>query len=550
MSGPAGQPAGSKAPDDYGFELLQVSSPTHARGLEPKAQAWMDLMEADAADELQEPGARGAPRHRWHNLRSVGVGALALALLATAGLVLGRHSMFFSRARHMTSLWQSSRFLRLPDGVCADEWQPITNDLACQAAAKELGLPAPQLPLRRYTKRPTGCYFVPGTGGASGTLWMNTYSDNVGQVFDTAAGWVPQTLCARRGVGGTTPPPTTTAPVAPPQTVCQYVVGIDGHGTCPPSSVPLKESECREMPYHFGGMLHVPFMVDSPMDPHGCFFFRAHYYFNRNYGGMGRPQRKVYCKKCQTVPALTQHMGDWSEWGSDSPQTLALTRSASSRFRKISVGRCSDIHWHPIQEKAACEEAAKYLALTDIEASVTNYAERPEGCYYFRNYADGTETLWVDVNPWSRGKGAETSDLAAGGLRQPICSRQPTAGTASSVGGFAADRNMMGGTFTDHSKTYRKISMGRCMDNNWLPIMEPARCTAAATALGLADGQPQITSIADRPEGCYYFKNTEDLSVTLWLNTSPLSRGNGAQATDSAPKGFREPLCANPATVQ
>jgi len=459
----------------------------------------------------------------------------------------------------VTSLWQpapSPHYLRLPGGTCADGWQPITTDLACQAAAQSLGLPAPTLPLRRFTKRPTGCYFVPNSDPNSGTLWMNTFSNDVGEVFDNVAGWVPETICARRGASDTAPvpPPVTPAP-APAPVVCQYVVGLDGQAACPGSAVALNETECREMPYHFGGMLHSPFAVSNPVDPHGCFFFGAHYYYNVNPGGMGRPARKVYCKHCQAVPALSQHVGgDWTEWTSDSAQTLALARSTSSRFRKLSVGKCTDIHWYPIHAKGTCEEAARYLQLQDVEASITQYAERPEGCYYFRNYADGTQTLWVDLNPWSRGKGAETSDLASGGLRQPICSRQPTSGTAASGaapggGAYAADRSMIA-TSVDNTQPVCKISAGRCMDIHWRPILDADVCASAANILGLVDIVPTMMSHAEHPEGCYYFFNSEDLTATLWLNTSPLSRGNGAQVAQASPRGMRQPLCSNPAVAQ
>merc|ERR1740121_2608097 len=110
-------------------------------------------------------------------------------------------------------------------------------------------------------------------------------------------------------------------------------------------------------------------------------------------------------------------LGDWAEWGSGASASLTLARKVSSRFRKIATGSCTDIGWYPIRSKDACQEAAGYLGLMDKGADFTNFAGRPDGCYYFRNYQDTTETLWLNTNPYSKGNGAESSSLATGGLR-------------------------------------------------------------------------------------------------------------------------------------
>merc|ERR1712032_1263815 len=131
-------------------------------------------------------------------------------------------------------------------------------------------------------------------------------------------------------------------------------------------------------------------------------------------------------------------------------------------------GKCKDSGMHPIRSKAACEEASRYLALPDGSARITDIPERPDGCYYFRNYKDGTETLWLSSSPLSHGNGAETSDLERGSLRQPICSNEPLTGTAAEGPGKSE-------SLPPPSLPYRKIMSGHCKDIGMEPIVnDPA----------------------------------------------------------------------------
>jgi len=508
--------------------------------------------ECDSAGEGLQPRSPHQPcwlRRRVLTLvtvLAVGAAVASVALPPTRLLeVLTRpHRYLTPPGRWSTQLVDTSkrgspkrpRFLRIPAGTCADEWQPIITERACQTAAMDLSLHT-KPPLKTYSTRPSGCYFIQNEEEDHGTLWLTTHSDDVENTFDAKTGWVPEAVCERHGMSETRGPESAGAAESrEDETVCQYVVGAFGSATCPENAERLDESECRDMPYHFGGVLHVPFSFNSEWDPPGCFFFGTEYYYNKHRTGSGRDSRKVYCKRCQALPAA---VSDWSEWGNDSPQTLALARQASARFRKISSGKCSDMGWYAIHDQAACEEAAKYLALMDITAQSTGLEERPDGCYYFRNYEDGTETLWLDTNPMSRGNGAETSDFIKGSLRQPICAKLPIAGSAAAAPSPPKEHKAL-----THNSAFRLIRMGRCMDMQLEPILEFSVCQFAATELGLADITPKMTDLPDSPEGCYYFWNNEDLTHTLWLNSSPLSRGNGAQETSHPSRGLRQPLCA------
>jgi len=81
---------------------------------------------------------------------------------------------------------------------------------------------------------------------------------------------------------------------------------------------------------------------------------------------------------------------------------------------EISEGSCSDIGGLPINDVDLCQRAAAVLGVPDRTASMTNAVSRPEGCYVFRGFS-----LFMGVNPQSRGNGAETS--TPGRSRHPIC---------------------------------------------------------------------------------------------------------------------------------
>mmetsp|Transcript_26281 Transcript_26281/g.61294 ORF Transcript_26281/g.61294 Transcript_26281/m.61294 type:complete len:394 (-) Transcript_26281:105-1286(-) len=100
--------------------------------------------------------------------------------------------------------------------------------------------------------------------------------------------------------------------------------------------------------------------------------------------------------------------------------------------------------------------------------------------------------------------------------------------------------------FCKHSKVptrYQRIAKGICNDYGFLPISDESGCRGAAVELGLVDVNVYTASSAERPEGCYYFANLSDATGTLWLNTSPDSKGRGAQASEKDKSWARQPIC-------
>lgn len=108
-------------------------------------------------------------------------------------------------------------------------------------------------------------------------------------------------------------------------------------------------------------------------------------------------------------------------------------------FQKISFGACSWYGLHPVTGPAKCEEAAKELGLSDMTATSTGAASRPQGCYWYLD-----SQLWLGVNPLNEGLGMETSRASPMGTRHPICSseKQGTKWAVTSVVG-AAERQFL-----------------------------------------------------------------------------------------------------------
>lgn len=99
-----------------------------------------------------------------------------------------------------------------------------------------------------------------------------------------------------------------------------------------------------------------------------------------------------------------------------------IAASEDNQFEKLSRGSCTSEGLHIISDSAQCKAAAELLGLEGLlEVSPTSVVERPEGCYYFINATDKTRTLWLGTSPESVGKGAETSNIAKGWIREPIC---------------------------------------------------------------------------------------------------------------------------------
>jgi hypothetical protein len=504
------------------------------------------------------------------------------------------------------------KYMEVPEGLCDDfDWEAITDKVACETAATEMNLESKEVVHMTVAQWPNGCnYFRNATADGPDTLFLNrnpTYQGDGRSTTDLAQGGLRELICsipedkrlsqeASAGLQSTQAPaqaPSTTSskedaseedPCASSttsskedaseedeedkragggakrsdgedasagededateadraklsQVSCTFTVGKEGSNTCPEGSIPLIEDECRTMPYHFGGSLHTPFEVDSEIDPVGCFFNYPNYFYNTNPLGNAREHRTPYCKRCEVGDKGTQKMdgvdaGDWTEWDDNDGEKISI------RYRKIPLGKCSDLDLYPIFDRDECERASEELGLTDVPvpAMSTMLAERPAGCYYFRNYQDGTGTLWLNQNPYSKENGAETSDLAQGMLRQPVCAMKKGADLDES--NLEADM-----------PRYRKLTHGTCSDIGAHTIRSQVACEAAARSLGLVDTVSSAVDRDDRPEGCYYFRNFEDLTATLWINTNEAAKGKGSETSDEAEGLMRQPICDTDAPV-
>eukprot|EP00443_Scrippsiella_acuminata_P091355 CAMPEP_0115463132 /NCGR_PEP_ID=MMETSP0271-20121206/48184_1 /TAXON_ID=71861 /ORGANISM="Scrippsiella trochoidea, Strain CCMP3099" /LENGTH=608 /DNA_ID=CAMNT_0002889945 /DNA_START=26 /DNA_END=1849 /DNA_ORIENTATION=- len=113
---------------------------------------------------------------------------------------------------------------------------------------------------------------------------------------------------------------------------------------------------------------------------------------------------------------------DWLHGWPREKKAWCCQHAGRACFRKISVGACADVDMQPISDSKGCKRAALAMRYASENVSYTkDSVNRPEGCYTLHHLQDGTRTLWLNSNPRSRGKGAETSIPAEGLFRHPIC---------------------------------------------------------------------------------------------------------------------------------
>lgn len=134
-----------------------------------------------------------------------------------------------------------------------------------------------------------------------------------------------------------------------------YFAGTDSASHCPRGTVSLNETECRGMPKAFGGMLHDPFVMNSPTDPKGCFRLagpHGFFYYNTHASGSGGKERTPYCKR----PHISEYVV-----GSDG------------------AGQCS-YGTDPVSE-FECRDMSKVFGGTPHEPFLENSASDPKGCF-------------------------------------------------------------------------------------------------------------------------------------------------------------------------
>lgn len=338
--------------------------------------------------------------------------------------------------------------------------------------------------------------------------------------------------------------------------MCEYVHQSEpGVNVCPDGMRPLAEPECRDMPFFYGGAYggrvgHPPATQEAP-DLTGCYFFGGEYRFSSALEGTEHAEHIMYCKHCEIVSL--DEIADWTSWN---PGTAP---KVSSRYRRISVGTCEAVGWEPVSSEVACQDAARELglgwedgeALAEVhEVQITTVAERPEGCYQFADYKEKTETTWFNVNPYSKGFGAETSEPRAGLLRQPVCQRSMTGGTdawsefypeLADLGSAEEEEQTNAVTTTMPPQRFRRLLTGNCTVAGGKPVASAGVCESAAKDLSLPNFTAAVRPRPDRPEGCYLERNREDTTATLWFNSDPEAVGRGAEASEGGK--VRSPIC-------
>lgn len=185
----------------------------------------------------------------------------------------------------------------------------------------------------------------------------------------------------------------------------------------------------------------------------------------------------------------------------------------------------------PINDPSTCEQAAQELNLVDVTVSFTDVTPRPEGCYFFFG-----EQLAFARNTANAGIGAV-------GPREPICQAVGATPTPAPTPVPTPEPTLAATTTTPPSPdpspapslpvttTFRKIQTGSCGNIGMQPINDPSACEQAAQELNLIDVSVAFTDAFPRPEGCYFFEETQ-----LAFGRNPANVGTGVV-------GPREPIC-------
>jgi hypothetical protein len=99
------------------------------------------------------------------------------------------------------------------------------------------------------------------------------------------------------------------------------------------------------------------------------------------------------------------------------------------------------------------------------------------------------------------------------------------------------------------SSRFRRISVGTCQDVGWEPVPDVESCQDATRELGLGlelddvVAKVQVSTVAERPEGCYQLTDYEAQRQTMWFNTNPYSEGFGAETGEPRVGLLRQPVC-------
>lgn len=196
--------------------------------------------------------------------------------------------------------------------------------------------------------RTEGCYFLHNLEDETAGLWLGTNPQNKDIGAQETERYLRQPLCVKqyllgknaRGPPGkkvraqsacrtcpmSGPSPAATEPNPPAALAPVHIdlpgriVSIEGPANrCPIGTEALTEEDCRALPVSLKGSLHDPFRISSADDPKGCFFWWQWYYFNTHEAGQGRENRKILCKRLDTL-SLFVHNGAASSTGASAAE--------------------------------------------------------------------------------------------------------------------------------------------------------------------------------------------------------------------------------------
>jgi len=110
------------------------------------------------------------------------------------------------------------------------------------------------------------------------------------------------------------------------------------------------------------------------------------------------------------------------------PTDAPVQAPTQALYMIISSGTCAELGHQSITNSIDCGEAAQWLRLDDAEASTSNNAEKPTGCYY--RSASTTQKLWFNSNGLNNAASTERRLICRHGCADALAEPSWCAGEA------------------------------------------------------------------------------------------------------------------------